>query len=268
MKVLKFLFITLIFFNFLACQSQREEILLETPSASANATEVNLRMLSEEEIKFEKGMQWTAFIAAKVLHNYPATRFEVISLIDAQEQTINLDDLLGPSSLAPNFKTHFSEMLLPFFGIPGKPSEEEDTPPRPILRGQSKNGPISDSLKLNGKVRLNYNSEALAEFLSFILDENCILLFFPNGLDFNYGFTLTSTAHPLTIAQKNRGILRLGPHEILLEGQKESIDVTVNEFYVDEGTNIIVARPTRDLLHTHCYYPSLNFIHFPLFLNE
>ncbi len=267
MKVFKFLFIALIFLNLLACHSQREETLLEIPSASANEIAVNERLLSKEEIQLERGMQWTAFFTAKVLQDFPATRSEVVNLIHAEEQTIRLEDLLGPSTLAPTFKTHFLEIILPYFDPQPKPTEEEDTPPRPIIRGQAKSEIDLNPLKPGG-TNFNYNLEASLAFLASMLEENCVVLFFPNNLNFDYGFSLTSTAHPLTLAQENLGILRFGPHQIILEGTKKSIDVNVNQAYVNDGTNVIVARPTRNILHTHCYYPSLNLIHFPNFLNN
>lgn len=207
-----------------------------------------------ELMEFERRMAWTSFITGKLLRYDDAAKAELLTHLSGSENRIPIADLLtGTADPSTPFETGFVNELSFYIYVyigGGRPSYELDPPPQPIA---------------------GYPAEVQAEiddFMDFIVRQNCLELYFPRGLVFPEGYTLTTTAHPLTSSESNEGVLR--HHQpIMVDGALILTElVEVNDMYVDRTDNVIVVRPVRPEalgLNNECLYPEyfeINFLDF------
>ena len=105
-----------------------------------------------------------------------------------------------------------------------------------------------------------------------MLDDNCIELYFPNGVNFTGSFDITSSAHPLNNNSSNDGIIRYysyGSGGFEVGGSLPPFateDVTIDNHYVTLNDNVIIARPVPGF-QVECDYSQYEVGDFTLFPN-
>lgn len=197
--------------------------------------------------KLENHLDWVAYITAKIVHdnNNTAERNLLVSLLSTNN-TIAIDELLDVSTnpQSSTFEGKFKSLLiLAHYGPePGDGEEEPD--------------PVCDTCEDNN---VFYNN-----FKNYILNDNCVELYFPEGLNLSTNSDVTSVSHPLTSAQQNDGFRRSYG---LQYPDNAATSVVVNPFYLIGNDNVIVARPVRDLGVQACDYSDYPGIDFTDFLD-
>lgn len=240
--------------------NQKEDIVLveqdyNTPDSSPEYRVSPFSRETEDE-KFERYLQWVSFISGRVIRYHLDARQEINSLLGTGQNVFTLTSLLdeSPNAIAPNFNTHFRSILFYYIMIIeelGRPQLGLDIPPI---------APTDEDIVFS-------QEGSFSDFLDYMLQDNCVELYFPKDLVFPTNFQITSTAHPLTDAVSNYGYLRhhdpiytiagtgLGnPNGPILIEKIEVIDPS----YVEANDNIIVARPYRVFIGTGdtpiCHY--------------
>lgn len=220
------------------------------------ADEVHSRTVqptTEMEIK----MHWTAFIAVEAIMGNNDAKADFLAAFGSGT-VIDVADVLG-GSVNSDFKDEFKELLLDYIGNPCINSENPNqncpgagtgNPPGPVQGG---------SLSNQGKVDL---------FLHYITLDHCMEFFLPKSLVLSPGYTITSTAHPLTLSNNNEGYLRsLDPLPRTTDVYTQFVS-SVNNNYASNN-NVIVVRPERKSTPTnHCDYNQYAAIDFTLFLGS
>ena len=220
---------------------------------------------------FETTMQWVSYITAKVIYDDEIARNEFLTSVSNNE-TIALDNILGTNE-SSQFKTKFLENLYSFTyfsqgnnAINYCPGSER-IPPIPPLGGDTCTtcgSPISGGLRGD----LDPVQDAVDDFMTYVLNENCIELYFPNPLLIysQSSFRITSTAHPLTNALENDAFLRYPDSNNDCGNTVEAITMSPSNV-IHSSFNTIVARPYRDSsLNGNCSYSDYNSIDFTDFL--
>jgi len=176
-------------------------------------------------------LQWTAYIIAGMLYEDEDDLFRS-EFIDYSESggTVYLSTLFEN----PDFNSRFTELTFFYFeeesgiGIDKatRPTNKPAKPPRGIIDGD--------------EVQANF-------FLTAVKSYDCTEIYFPKELDFdNAILSITSTAHPLNTALNNEGY----KWELNTGVKGDYIDVMnvdVDNEYVDDNDNVIVARPVPPL---------------------
>lgn len=262
MRLLNYLLLLLLFTT--ACQNKNERIdlepdpeiiIAETSNVEDETNTTVQRSKDEKPVNIlELRMQWVSYITGRVLRYNNTARLEVLQLLPEGTEVIALEDLLENRN-PTEFSSSFIDMLELFITIideNGKPGLAEDSPPGG--GGGSSSNPTLELVQL---------------FLNYVLNENCIELYFPKGLSFTPEFEITSTAHPLTLENENYGYLRY--YEPILIGEEEILveEITFNPTYLNQADNIIIARPVRpDFIpdsQAVCNYEQYQEIDFTLF---
>lgn len=190
-------------------------------------------------IELETKMQWTSFMAAAALDLDPLARAEFMALTSGLTNTISLKKVLKPSSIAPNFKAKFLELLDSYsMYICGTGKPEIGEVPQTMAQD-----PI-----------------CAAEFLQYIYNDNCLEFYFPKGLVLNPILPITSTAHPMTQANSNYGFKR---HQ-KIPGVTILSKMKVNSSYLSSNKDIVVVRPIDGSVD--CDYSDYGVENFTLFL--
>lgn len=210
----------------------------------------------------ENYSQWAAFTTSWLLRYSP----EAQSLFQhnmSAENTVSFDDVFGPAISEPgyNFAADFKSRLAQYINCCPDPDTEDEKPPPP---------PPGDPPFGGGDPT---TEEIVNNIVDYLVFDNCMEFYFPNGLNFNYKtFSITSTAHPLTTVESNNGILRIYD-PIVDEDYPLGISTfpkTVDDAYAFEGHMIIMARPYRintgPIAHP-CYYTEYPDVDFTLFLD-
>jgi len=177
----------------------------------------------EDEVgKFIDHMQWTSFITGEIIDNDTSLRLYIMSQLSTSD-AIHVEDLIGANTNNQSFHDAFESLLYSYFAFGnsanGCPEGDKDHPPIIIGNG----APVQTLVDL---------------FIKYIAVDNCVELYFPNNLDFSAGYTVTSTAHPLSTVNSNIGYERRNS----LCGD-ETLKKLVNTTYVSNNPNIVVARP-------------------------
>jgi hypothetical protein len=197
---------------------------------------------------FENKMAWTAFISAKVIfqsNNQFKNTF--IALLD-NENRIPIVNLVGDNSQFSEFNSAFNILLNEYVQLNvGCPGGERELP---------------DDFN-------NDNTEMFMSdsFLQYILEDNCIELYFPVGIHLGNN-DVVSVAHPLNNAPNNT----YANHGIIRSLAPQNCSET-NSFYVhptivntqQQYTTFIAARPLRRSLNIDCAYGQYS-MDFALFL--
>ena len=215
-----------------------------------------------EENMFERQLHWLSATTSKVLRYYPSARAEVLNEFNGPtDNTISAEALIGSGSGLLTFETAFQIEFKKYLN-PGDPTTDNSRPtppPVPVGVGPSTPQQIYDMYK------------------NIMLVENCVELYFPDGLDLTGPFTTTATSHPLTSSNSNEGILRLysafgtGVDDPQNGGSLSSF-VVVDSSYLNHEGNVIVARPIRNASsgpgqNVNCDYTQYNGIVFTDFLD-
>lgn len=214
---------------------QKEDIQNEETQAIDNSkTQVTAKSFSsindgysQREI-LEINLRWTSYITGSVLRNDASSRLEVAALLQNGNNVIRLNQLFGNGSA---FETKFYELTnwYLFMGYPNHDKTRPNPPPQGIGGG---------------------HSNLAASFMNYILNTNCIELYFPKSMIFTGSFEITTTGHPMNDTDNfNDGIVRYyNPVSTSGLGDFFSTthDVTVNANYVQHKDNIIIARPYRN----------------------
>jgi len=249
----------------LACEADTETPLLESADSivSVDYNKATLNFIntddnserggtpSQEAITLHKRMAWAAYTTSMVFHDNAnaAVRPYFVNAIALGNDEFSLDDLLGPNpSDGGLFKTKFEIA----FGIIlcGYATNSIDCP----ITGQSQPPPPP----LDGDGFQMIDIPTLTElFISFLIDDNCLELYFPNGLNLGLGNNVvTSVAHPLNGNSGNWGIKRTK--------SKITSSVFVDPIYAAQfNSNVAVIRPWG-IVSPECDYSSygLNFDNF------
>ena len=251
-----------------------------------------------ETATFEKRLHWTSFITAKIIRWNISGRNQLVQSLGLMNNSVNLNVLIGANSNYPAFNTAFKDYLYYYIeGTRPDPDDEPEDPgfppippggngaPDPFDATNTLSNPIA-SKTFDGGGSNNDPSilAAVDAFISYMIEDNCTELYFPNGLNLRGAFELTSTAHPLTSANWNNGILRTYTGQAgSISGSDEGIPVcahyngcvthpvaSVDDTYLLNNDNIIVARPRRNPF-THiddpCLYGQYSGIDFTDFLD-
>ncbi|WP_422106116.1 hypothetical protein [Winogradskyella sp.] len=243
----------------LSCDQGIEELETHQTTESAKSTQPGP---SAVDI-LESYLQVTAFLTAQVLYQADPnnnttnqlvlTEFENAlstpndSTYNSLVRVVNLDDLLGTNSQTPNFENAFKARFNDYFG-----DETEDRKCRP--KGGHPNITCPDCAIDSNPT---YQS-----FIDVVIFENCIELYLPNGYKSSDLSRFNTTAHPMNSDLFNDGweIPLTCDDELGLE--IDSIDTSNFSTY----SNLIVARPYKDVSSFYCTYTSYPNIVFKDFL--
>lgn len=207
---------------------------VDTKTSKSNLIESQTRGSAIELILFEKRMQWASFITAKVLINNPNIQTKFTAMLSNNVDTIPFEELIGNYITDPDlvqFKENFilyTEDFMDYINRSSKqlPTKDDPTPVFPVSHPMEEN-----DISLSAQ-----------QFLTFFTDHSCVELYFPNGVIFNDSFSISSTSHPLIGGiEDNYGFKRNQTD------QHNLIASTIDDYYVNQNSNIIVARPVRDL---------------------
>ncbi|MBC8757090.1 hypothetical protein H2O64_20625 [Kordia sp. YSTF-M3] len=205
---------------------------------------------SEREI-LEINMRWTAYIAGSVLRDNLDAKLEIAALLQNGNRVIRLNQLLeNNTAFADAFRNQTN-----FYFIEGRPSHDK-TRPNPPPQGINGGG----------------HSSLTGLFISYILNQQCIELYFPKSMNYTGNYTITTTGHSMNPLENfNDGIIRY--YDPLLgtttgsEGDNvysTTHNVIVTNAYVNNYDNIIIARPYRNfdepINDTNCSYTQYNDI--------
>ena len=179
----------------------------------------------------ENRLHWFSYISAKLLRSNSNYQTLFINKLGSGN-TIDATELIGDGPFFSDFNIAFRATLshaIQFYDP--EPDHEPAKPPPP---------PIDDPN--GGESPL----EIADEIIDYLVNEHCVELYFPKGLDFtNEPYTITSTAHPLTIDDENEGYRRLFNGIYIKDLLIYTQDVTVENSYLlnESNTMVIVARP-------------------------
>ncbi|MFK7748480.1 MAG: hypothetical protein AB8B65_08825 [Kordia sp.] len=240
MKKIVFTLLLLVFV--LSCQKETLQTEAET------ATEITPKSFSSTADQYsqreilEINLQWTAYIAGSVLRNSPEAQNEVAALLQNGNNSIKLHELLdNNTAFANKFIERTNWYLL--IGWPNHDKTRPNPPPQGIDGGG--------------------HSSLTGLFINYLLYENCIELYFPKSMNYTGNYTITTTGHPMNATDNfNEGIIRhYTPLTVNTNGTllfSTTHQVTVNDAYVQNYDNIIIARPYRTLHSeiegTDCFY--------------
>lgn len=231
----------------LACEADTETQLVDSADSIVNIddnSEATLNLNkpgdnpegtppSQQAFLLHKDMAWAAYTTSMVLHESgnALIRSYFINAIASGDDEFSLDDLLGsnPSDggLFKNaFKNEFGNILCAFSnnsnGCPGNGINQPPPPPVVVIGGGF------DLLDI---------SNLVDQFIVKLIVDNCLDLYFPNGLNYGIGNNVvTSVAHPLNSNPGNWGVKRIDKYTTSY--------VFVNPAYAGQvGSNVVVVRP-------------------------
>ena len=226
--VIPFLLLIFIF----SCQ--KEDNLLEeelaTKRINTEITPKDFSVLNDNysprEI-MEINLRWAAYIAGSVLRSDSDSQLQAAALLQNGNNTIQLNQLLENNTA---FANKFREIAALYF-ILGNPNHDK-TRPNPPPQGNPIN--LTDI------------------FIDYILNQNCIELYFPKSMNYTGAFNITTTGHPMTdYENSNKGIIRYFSPQLLTTENgllySTTHEVNVTLAYVQNNNNIIIARPYKNL---------------------
>lgn len=279
MKIFKSLMIMALAVVLFSCEKEETELLDIEAQKSAvvidSNTEDALRSVTEDDDdpafdQFTETLPWVSYITAKVLKDYPATRSEVNIKMDPNDvikldQLVTADGTLNGLSFNKRFKDVLELLICQQIDC-GKPEEEIVTPPNGPFNGGGGGGFAPD---LDPTVFSSFEGdvqELASAFLNYMIEENCVELYFPKGQLIYFGnFEITTTSHPMNNNVKNTGYKRL--HTPLITGENCTVEL-VDLTYVSNNNNIIIARPFPALtVGMDCDYSSYGVSDFTQFLD-
>ncbi len=261
MKTTRYLLLLAVILFAFSCTTDSETL---APESQENLTTVLANSETEEAPLFGRGpsqsydqlenySQITSFVVAKVIFNHSgAERQQFLNELGSGD-TVLVSDLLGSQANGTAFKNRFIDYLEILID-PGLchslccPGGEDDPP-----FGE-------DGDHSGGDINV-----LVSEFIDYVTVDNCIEIFVPNTLNFQgQNVKIASTAHPLTSLPYHTGYERgydIAPCKVTRAFQ-------INQNYVNNNSNVLVARPYRTPLNMNCAYTEYAGINFNLFLNN
>ncbi|SNR15554.1 hypothetical protein [Tenacibaculum jejuense] len=243
-NVLCFLSLLLIF----SCSKENETIdnieVTQTIKQVSNLKERNSRDFGETLVNYDENLlQSVGILFSKVLIKHPNARdyfSEVMNTIYNNGNSVSLIDVLNTDNSINPFLESFEMEYLELYGDPSfncsRPNEEEEPPTLEV-----------DLLLLSPV-------GSFSNYLNAILNEHCIELYFPNGIDYNLlkvDFPeVISSAHPLTNASTNESYIN-------------RVECRIETSTVDANTpgNVVIARFKRPQGNQRgCLYTEYSFI--------
>ncbi|MCF6306337.1 MAG: hypothetical protein L3J09_00095 [Flavobacteriaceae bacterium] len=239
-----FYIISLFLLGFASCQTESIETL---EVEKTKALYIGAENRSSDSEQLERSMQWMSFISGFVLKNNKLARTEIANKLILSNNKLTALELIGPNSTTPIFKTSFILRLEYYIaGVVPNPDSEYGKPEPPIVPSSA-------------------NTETQKQqFITNITVNNCIELYFPNGLGKNMKEKIASTAHPLNNSNFNNGFIRhLGDTN---NNGITTTETIVDENFLNSNTITIIARPFRTGGNNCAYleYGNVNFVDFPL----
>lgn len=250
----KFKYIPLVMLGFLCCcQAPEEDLTIENQKNGKIIIGEELQIDKSKVVAFYKqtptptdstdivihrnSLAWASYITGLILLEHPELKDSLQPHI--VNQTIDLKLLVGDQPLVPIFRTYFSARMQQYVyqGQPGGASVP--TPPYPIT-------------STGGGGTPQIPSEAVEAYIAFLIEENCSELYFPKGLNVSLN-EFTTLSHPLFPSSgidTNDGI-RLYFHD---NGNLNGSEMAVNEVYVTNHDNVIIARPFSNPQNPYCDY--------------
>lgn len=192
---------------------------------------------------FRLRMEWASFITARIIHESDSLKNDVNALI--VNQTIPLEDLIGPNTQLENFHREFVIHLTGFIESSHCPGDDYDEPNKGVIE--------DDSLP---------TSQVVDNYLDYMLNQNCVELYFPIGI-LNGNEDIISLSHPLTNYQTNHAYQRQSGCISSLLTHVTNTHVYINQL----NYTYIVARPVKaQSPFSPCAYNQFNGINFNYFL--
>ncbi|MBC8757091.1 hypothetical protein H2O64_20630 [Kordia sp. YSTF-M3] len=221
----KIVFPLLLLLCIFSCQKEdplTEEEAIETTIIKSSRSPSDDTYSPREEL--EISLRWVSYITGSVLRDSPEAKLEIAALLQSGNTIVKLHEILENNTV---FATTFHQKA-GLYLIMGYPNHDKTRPnPPPIGSGQSNHAAI---------------------FINYILNEQCIELYFPKSMDYAGNYTITTTGHPMNAEDdSNAGIIRY--YEPQLERSSNLYSTTHNVMvtpaYVQNYNNIIIARPYR-----------------------
>ncbi|MBX2827033.1 MAG: hypothetical protein KTR22_02675 [Flavobacteriaceae bacterium] len=222
---------------------------------------------------FESQLQWVSSITVAVLQDNALAKTEFYNEFNSSpDGTIDIDRLIGPDAVNMQFSADFEAKLLWHIKNPfGHPSTTNPPPIPPHIGGFTSDDDNPTSFNTE-EANAGFTFEVgdpyqakLEGFYDTMLNQNCVELFIPNGL--NHSGEFYSTSHPLTTATCNEAIKSV--KDMWGWWGAQTYPSSVNQWGI--FNNLIIARPERIGLVSDpsnpCAYTQYPGIDFTLFLN-
>jgi len=232
---------------FFACENEFDETLaIRDSEIVTNSGNLGLDESFSRQLGFQNSLQLVSSILARLAIVDREVRRELTSL-NTSTNVIQLSQLIGPDVPDDSrIKQCFTLSLIAFFNG-GRPGHSVVIPP-----SQEDPGIV-------------VFEDVAGEFINHILNDHCVELYFPNGINFNLlpPSNIYSTAHPLNNDEKNDGVqYRL---ELITGGTYVVSEILfVDSNIVNESADIMVARPKRSFRCDYSEYSDVS--DFKLFL--
>lgn len=229
---------------------QKENTVFEEEEIQTTAKRNGFSTLDEYSPReiLEINLRWTAYIAGSVLRNDTGAQNQIALLLQNGNNSIKLHQLLENNTA---FANKFIEQTN-FYLLIGYPNHDK-TRPNPPPQG------IGDG-----------HSNSTAMFIDYILNNQCIELYFPKSMNYSVNYNITTTGHPMNATDdSNDGIIRYFSPQLMTHNDFQDIfstthHVTVTDTYVQSNDNIIIARPYRNsntpIAGIDCFYTQYNDI--------
>ena len=224
-----------------ACQTNDD---LETTETKTEVTNTRGLATPDEPTQaeiFENDLEWVAYLTAEaILFNEEAYNqfLEVYGQDENLDDVIKLSELLGPDVLNQSFANAFEAMYEQFM-----------------------NNPISCEFCPEGRLHppSGATCTGYCHFLKTILDDNCVELYLPSGLNTHVN-EFGSSAHPINGDMFNDGYIH----------DSESVEFRIfSPLSIISVPNPIIARPYIVASDNDCDYASIYHISdFTLFLDN
>ncbi|MEM7087617.1 MAG: hypothetical protein AAF489_15635, partial [Bacteroidota bacterium] len=224
-----------------------ENLVLERTLSQSATTIIIPQYRGSESLTFEDNMQWAAFLTAYAVLDSDEAKSYLLDFIEVHGNTFTLDQLFTSESGASDFEIAFEGSFELFFNPPCKNCA-------PVSSGSNPGG--------IGSTGQQYAYET---FRSFIVEENCLEIHLPSGMDlvFTESTTerqgsITTTAHPLVEnASDNEG------YKIFEAAIDSELVPQVDQNYL-VNRNVILVRPYRE--SPNCDYEAILVSDFTAFL--
>lgn len=258
MKTNYFLLLSILFLCF-ACQKnddfESDNVAVEKKINESNNRGVGGASSFEQSREaFESMMQWTSYLTAQALYYDSAAESQFISVlqsdISSPNKIISLEDLLGHNVSNSSFRLAFREQFFHYVDI-----DCDNT--------GGGFGPLEGSPKPHPPIEIadpNNCDLVFANFLTALLDNNCLEFYLPLGYDASDN-NWTSTAHTLTTSLQN---------ECYLHPIDTYTTTLIKISNLNTYHNPIMVRPIRKYgpMFPDCMYPDYAGIDFSLFLDN
>ncbi len=250
---------------FVSCES--EEIQNDSPqNLDTTSLELGNESLSpnsfmpSDPATLENYSQWASFVTSYLLrHSADAQNLFVSNMSTGKTVDFDVAFAIPDNPSDYNFPNDFKKTLLRYLDGSWSPDTQTTKPPTPGTPPFAGGGEVDPEVLTQ-------------QIMDYLLQDNCMEFYFPNSLSFvRAPFTITSTAHPLTTADSNDGIIRLYTH--IPDPNNGNLPSStfpqlVNDEYAALGRMIIVTRPVRESTPgSPCLYDEYPGLDFRLFLD-